>query len=250
MAGFVRRIPGPMDIAMVAHPSVTVLIDLSDRIAYGDRRRGSVVAGLLPGEFEASGTGPAECLQIRLEPVVAAAVLRGSAELCGSLVAFEDVWGSDAERFVDTLRAAHSWDERFAITSYAVARRSGERHPVAREVEHTWRRMVVSRGRTRVDGLADEVGWSRQRLWSRFRSQLGLTPKRAAGLVRFDHAAHLLATGRPAVEVAIESGYADQAHLHRDVRAFSGLTPRDVARAAWLGIDAVAWPSAAQPSRA
>ncbi|MEV4112185.1 hypothetical protein [Nonomuraea sp. NPDC049695] len=50
----------------------------------------------------------------------------------------------------------------------------------------------------RVDGLADEVGWSRKRLWSRFRSQLGITPKRAARLVRFDHAAHLLAAGHAA----------------------------------------------------
>nr|WP_254715921.1 helix-turn-helix domain-containing protein [Actinomadura sp. WMMB 499] len=58
----------------------------------------------------------------------------------------------------------------------------------------------------RVDRLADEVGWSRKRLWSCFRSQLGITPKHAARLVRFDHAARLLAAGRTAADAALRSG--------------------------------------------
>ena len=110
------------------------------------------------------------------------------------------------------------------------------------------RRTLTSRGRVRVEGLADEVGWSRERLWSRFRSQLGITPKRAARLVRFDHAAHLLAAGHAAAGVAAESGYVDQSHLHREVKEFAGLTPTAVATAPWLAIDDVAWP-ASSPTR-
>lgn len=83
----------------------------------------------------------------------------------------------------------------------------------------------------------------RKRLWSRFRSQIGLTPKRAARLVRFDHAAHLLAAGNAAAQVAAASGYVDQAHLHREVKAFTGVTPTAVAAAPWLAIDDVAWPT-------
>ncbi|MFG2054518.1 helix-turn-helix domain-containing protein [Micromonospora sp. NPDC048930] len=92
------------------------------------------------------------------------------------------------------------------------------------------------------------MGWSRKRLWSRFRSQLGITPKRAARLVRFDHAAHLLAANHSPASVATESGYVDQPHLHREVNAFTGLTPTAVANAAWLAIDDVAWP-ASSPTR-
>jgi AraC-like DNA-binding protein len=110
------------------------------------------------------------------------------------------------------------------------------------EVVYTWRRTVTSRGRVRVHGLAEEVGWSRKRLWSRFRSQIGLTPKRAAQLVRFDHAAHLLAAGHAAASVAAQSGYVDQSHLHREVKAIAGVTPTAVATAPWLAIDDVAWP--------
>jgi AraC-like DNA-binding protein len=175
-------------------------------------------------------------------------VLGASTELSGTVVSLEDVWGRDAGRVEDRLRAAASWDERFTIAVEILGRRLGARPPVDPEVAYTWRRTLTSRGRVRVDGLADEVGWSRKRLWSRFRSQLGITPKRAARLVRFDHAAHLLAAGHAAASVAAESGYVDQSHLHREVKAFVGLTPAAVAVAPWLAIDDVAWP-ASSPTR-
>jgi AraC-like DNA-binding protein len=139
-----------------------------------------------------------------LSPVVAAAVLGASTELTGTVASLEDVWARDAGQVEERLRAATSWDERFTIAADVLARRLGARPSVDPEVAYTWRRTVTSRGRVRVDGLADEVGWSRKRLWSRFRSQIGLTPKRAAQLVRFDHAAHLLAAGHPAASVAAQ----------------------------------------------
>lgn len=254
MAGFRHHAPAPVDIGMVAHPGVTLFVDLSEGAGIGyhthsGHQRGSVVVGLLPGELRVTGWGAGECLQIRLEPVAAAAVLGASAELNGTVVSLEEVWGRDAGRAGDRLRAAASWDERFTIAVDVLGRRLAARPPVDPEVAHAWRRTRTSRGRVRVDGLADEIGWSRQRLWSRFRSQLGITPKRAAQLVRFDYAAHLLAAGHAAAGVATESGYVDQSHLHREVRAFAGLTPTAVAVAPWLAIDDVAWP-AASPTRA
>jgi AraC-like DNA-binding protein len=248
MAGFRQRVPAFGDIAMVAHPSVTLLVDLSEGEGlgydvHGRRQRGSVVIGLLPGDLRAAGWARVECLQIRLEPAAAAAVLGATTELSRTVVPLEDVWGRDAGRAEERLRAAASWDERFTIAAEILARRLGNRPVADPEVAYAWRRTLTSRGRVRVDGLADEVGWSRKRLWSRFRSQLGLTPKRAARLVRFDHAAHLLAAGHAAAGVAAESGYVDQSHLHREVKAFAGLTPTAVAAAPWLAFDDVAWPA-------
>ncbi|MEU6749532.1 helix-turn-helix domain-containing protein [Spirillospora sp. NPDC046719] len=253
MAGFRQRVPAIADIAMVAHPSVTLLVDLSetDGLAYRahDRRgHGSFVAGLVPGGLRTGGRVGA-CLQIRLGPVAAASLLGAAADLTGTVVSLEDVWGRDAGRAEDRLRAAASWDERFAIAAEILARRPEARRRVDPEVAHAWRRTLAGRGRTRVDGLADEVGWSRKRLWSRFRSQLGITPKRAARLVRFDHAAHLLVAGDAAADVAARCGYADQSHLHREVRTFTGLTPAAVAVAPWLAIDDVAWPASPRPPR-
>lgn len=252
MAGFRQRVPAIVDMAMVAHPCVTLLFDLSDGDglvydAHGRRGRGSVVVGLVPGEVRAGGR-VGTCLQIRLEPVAAATLLGGSAELSGHLVALEEIWGREAGRVEERLRAAGSWPERFAVATEVLGRRLGARTgrpPVDPEIAFTWRRTLTDRGLVRVDGLADEVGWSRKRLLARFRSQLGITPKHAARLVRFDRAARLLATGHSLAGVAATSGYSDQSHLHREVRAFTGLTPKALAVAPWLAMDDVAWPDSA-----
>ncbi len=74
----------------------------------------------------------------------------------------------------------------------------------------------------------------------------GMTPKRAAQLIRFDHAAHRLAGGHSPATVAAEGGYTDQSHLYREVMAFAGLTPTAIAHAPWLEVDPVAW-SAPRP---
>jgi AraC-like DNA-binding protein len=184
-----------------------------------------------------------------LSPVVAHAVLGAGAELSGTVVALDDLWGSEAVRIQEQLRAAASWEDRFVIAEAVLGRRQETSRAVDPEVAFAWGQLVACRGRVRVERLAAETGWSRKRLWSRFRSQIGLTPKRAARLVRFDHAARLLAAGRSAAVVAADSGYADQSHLHRDVLAFAGMTPAAAAVTPFLAVDDVAWPDAVSASR-
>ncbi|HEV2779252.1 MAG TPA: hypothetical protein VGX25_07605 [Actinophytocola sp.] len=86
------------------------------------RQRGSVVIGLLPGDLRASGCAE-ECLQIRLEPQVAAAVLGASPDLSETMAPLVDLWGRDAGRVEDRLRTATSWDERFTIATEILGRR-------------------------------------------------------------------------------------------------------------------------------
>jgi AraC-like DNA-binding protein len=247
MAGFRDRTSEPVDLDVVPYPAITVVVELGEEPlvvddASGRQQRGSVVAGLAPGSVRVRGRD-IECLQIRLSPVVAHAVLGASSELGGTVVAFDDLWGPDATFTQEQLRAAASWDDRFALAEAALVRRYESGRPVDPEIAHAWGHMVTSRGQVRVDQLAAEVGWSRKHLWSRFRSQIGLTPKRAARLVRFDHAAHRLAAGHSAARVAAETGYVDQSHLHREALAFTGETPIAVALAPWLAVDDIAWPT-------
>lgn len=146
------------------------------------------------------------------------------------------------------LRAAGSWAKRFAIAQATLARLDGAGRAVDPEIAFCWRRMVADRGRVRVERLAAETGWSRKRLWSRFRAQTGLTPKRAARLIRFDQAAHRLAAGHRTASVAAACGYSDQSHLHRDVMTFTGMTPAALAVSPFLAVDDVAWPPSTHPA--
>lgn len=244
MAGFRNRADDLVDIQVVPYPAVTLFFDFGDGLlvedASGHQQRGSVVAGFTPGRVRGQGRD-IECLQVRLSPLVAHAVLGASSALGETVAALEDLWGRDATRIQEQLRAAGSWRDRFAIAGAALARRYEAGWVVDPEVAFAWGQMVQNRGRVGVERLSAEVGWSRKRLWARFGSQVGLTPKRAARLVRFDHAAHRLAVGDHAALVAAESGYVDQSHLHRDVMAFAGVTPAAVAIAPWLAVDSVAW---------
>jgi AraC-like DNA-binding protein len=255
MAGFRDRGMTPAGHRVIPHPGVTLAVEfgagpLIVDDAAGWQRRGSLVAGLgLGGAVRVRGEN-FEAVQVRLSPVVARAILGASpADLDGAVVPLDDLWGREASRIRERLGDVTSWEERFALTDALLARRREAGSSVDPEVAWAWHRIVVGRGLVRVDELAAEVGWSRKRLWSRFRSQIGLPPKSAARLVRFDHAAHRLAAGEGAARVAVESGYADQSHLHRDVVAFTALTPATLAGEPWLAIDDLAWTGHGTPAQ-
>ncbi|MHA7987161.1 helix-turn-helix domain-containing protein [Rathayibacter sp. CAU 1779] len=242
MAGFRAR-RGFGDLQVVPYPAVTLFLDLGGEPLHvddgnGARLSGSVALGLAPKSLHGRGSD-VECLQVRLSPLLAHAI--GLPSEFGSAATMTDVWGSSAARLEGRLRRAPSWEERFALVAEAVASRASASAAPDPEVGQAWRRLVASRGSVRVGALATEVGWSRKRLWSRFGTQTGLTPKGAGRLIRFDQAVHRLARGSAAVMVAAEIGYADQSHLSREVADFTGSTPAAIATAPWLDVDDVAW---------
>ncbi|MFH8387770.1 helix-turn-helix domain-containing protein [Kitasatospora sp. NPDC018058] len=249
MAGFRDRGVVPIDLRVIPQPAVSLALEFGSGMPFveqdgGWQLRGSIVAGLGAG---ASGAvrvrgGSYEGVQVRLSPLVARAALGVSpAELDGAVFGLEELWGREASRIREGLDDASTWEQRFALTDALLARRIAEGPAVDAEVGWAWRRIVASQGVVKVEGLATEVGWSRKRLWARFQAQIGLPPKRAADLVRFDHAVHRLTAGEPATLVAAESGYADQSHLHRDIVARTGATPVTVVGDPWLEVDDVAW---------
>jgi AraC-like DNA-binding protein len=251
MAGFRDRGVTPPGLRLIPHPAVTLILVLGGTIAVEDAagraHRGSFVTGLGLGEVIRAVRAEAfECMQVRLSPVVARTVLGGAAtELGGVVVTLDDLWGPEAARITEQLGALSSWRERFAWIDAWLARRGAAAARTSQEVDPevawAWRRIVAGRGMVRIEHLAAELGWSRKRLWSRFGSQIGLPPKRAVKLVRFDHAVHGLVAGQAAGAVAADGGYTDQSHLHRDVVAFTGLTPATVVKEPFLAIDDIAW---------
>ena len=75
--------------------------------------------------------------------------------------------------------------------------------------------------------MTDVISLSPKRFIERFRTQVGVTPKRFCRILRFQHAvtqAHRTA-GIDWADVALACGYFDQPHLIHDFRAFAGMTP-------------------------
>nr|BFE51688.1 helix-turn-helix domain-containing protein [Saccharothrix mutabilis subsp. capreolus] len=248
MAGFRIGDDHPVELRAFPHPAVTVAVGFGDRpldvhAEAGRIRSGGLVAGLGFTALRVRADG-IQCVQVRLSPLIAHRVLGVPlAELRGGVVTLDDLWGRDTPRLRERLHHTRTWAERFAVLDAELRVRRQAGKPVDPEVAWVWRLIVAGRGRVRVSDLAARAGWSRQRLWSRFGAQLGLTPKRAAMLVRFDNAIHHLVRGRSAALVAADAGYTDQPHLHHDVRAFTGgITLASAAREPWLTVDARAWP--------
>jgi AraC-like DNA-binding protein len=88
--------------------------------------------------------------------------------------------------------------------------------------------ILRARGRVRIAELAQRLGWSRRRLERVFARDLGVRPKLYARIVRLN--AVLAALDRAergrAVDLALEAGYFDEAHLLRDFRSLAGRTPQ------------------------
>jgi AraC-like DNA-binding protein len=76
---------------------------------------------------------------------------------------------------------------RHLVARYIGEPRSPDTAAPAREVDWAWRRMIGAGGRVRVTSLAEEVGWSRRHFGERFR-EVGLSPKQAARVLRFERA--------------------------------------------------------------
>jgi AraC-like DNA-binding protein len=150
-------------------------------------------------------------------------------ELRGQTVDLTDVLGATGRRLAEQLREAPTWRQRFALVDEFLLRRLGGGPRPSPEVGWAWGRLVATAGAASIGRIANEVGWSHRHLIARFRQQVGLAPKTAARLVRLDGVWRGLDDRRPLDwgQLAADAGYADQAHLIRDFRQFTGTTPTE-----------------------
>jgi AraC-like DNA-binding protein len=76
-----------------------------------------------------------------------------------------------------------------------------------------------------LEELASVAGLSRAHLIRAFRRQFHITPHSFLTDIRVQHARRRLRQGGQPAEIALECGFADQAHFTRHFKARSGLTP-------------------------
>ena len=115
--------------------------------------------------------------------------------LANTPVARIDVLGSDGRRLGELARDLPTWKERFSLVdSFLLARMDQGPRP-SPEVSHALTMLVESDGRRPIGQLAADTGWSHKHLITRFKRQVGLAPKMAARLIRFENVRRHLAGG-------------------------------------------------------
>lgn len=191
----------------------------------------TVVSGLQATPALIAHDGTQEGVTISLSPLGCTALLRlPAAELWDISAEVSTVVGRRGEELGERVQLAGSWEARFAACDRVLLGWLGEARAAA-AVAGAWGAIVAAGGRLTVDELAGRAGYSRQHLTRLFRHELGLGPKVASRVVRFERAVALLRQREPAVplaEIAHACGYVDQAHLCREVADLAGCTPREL----------------------
>ncbi|MFD5844051.1 helix-turn-helix domain-containing protein [Streptomyces chartreusis] len=139
-------------------------------------------------------------------------------ELRDRRVELADLWPAvEVRRLCDRVEAAA--DPVTALEDVALARAAAvdEPDPVLRRVV-----TALDAGRP-VAATADELGLGARKLHRRCLSAFGYGPKTLARIMRLQRALALARGGTAFADTAVRAGYADQAHLARDVKELAGL---------------------------
>lgn len=168
---------------------------------------------------------PLRCLEVIFHPDAFAALTGQSPAALQDLEEPATDWlPAEWHEWPDALRARDeaaqiAWIEAWLTPRWAEARARWNRG-LGESLRHITRRTVAATVR------AFDVG--ERQMQRQFRAQVGLTAAQARRLQRMNEAVFALrsaADGESLAALAAELGYADQAHMARELRALTGLPP-------------------------
>ncbi|MDQ0937353.1 AraC-like DNA-binding protein [Streptomyces turgidiscabies] len=162
---------------------------------------------------------PAHWAGVRFPPGMAPALLGVPAhELRNRRVELADLWDASRVRRL-SVRVDGAPDPLAALEEVALERaaRTPAPDPLLGALV-----AALEAGRP-VGRTADELGLSARQLHRRSLTAFGYGPKTLARVLRLQRALAMARSGVPFAETATRTGYADQAHLARDVRELAGM---------------------------
>lgn len=149
-----------------------------------------------------------------------------ASELQDQQVGLEDLWGRAAGEMRERILEATTVDARLAVLEKCLTEMapSLERHPA---VQFALNEFQPGLGIRNVAEVTGQIGMSAKRFIQVFGKEVGLTPKLFCRVRRFQRVLGSIAKRQQIdwADVAVSTGYFDQAHFIHDFRAFSGLNP-------------------------
>ncbi len=171
--------------------------------------------------------GEINLIGVRFRPGGLAAFTRQPIhEFANQVIDLHNGLGSEAESLEYQLYDAHDFDRQAALLDRFFLARW---HPTEahRITFHLAGQIAAACGEVNIQQLSAEAGYSIRTVDRLFRQHLGLTPRLYARIQRFQAALRLLssAASPPFLQIALATGYYDQAHFTHDFIAFAGMTP-------------------------
>ncbi len=182
------------------------------------------LVGTLTRPLQVRPRGRVKTMGVRFRPFGLSAFLAAPLhELKDRATPIVDLWDGPAGRLEQALGEARTDADKAGEAERFLLDRLRPRIDTAIEV--TVGAILRSRGQARLEPLARRSGLSLRQVERRFRDAVGVGPKALSRVVRFQEVLRRLSGDEPWVEVALDCGYYDQAHLIRDFRDFVGLAP-------------------------
>lgn len=184
-----------------------------------------IVAGPDTGPYLGPVQPGSTCVGVRFRPGQGpGAIGLPAAELRDRRLPIAQVWPAAAVRRLTAILDAATTD-RPAAMAREVARLLRQARPVDPRTDAVAARLRAGHP---VASTADAVGLGPRELHRMSLAAFGYGPKTLARILRFNRALALARTGVAFATVASTTGYADQAHLSREVRDLAGVTLRDL----------------------
>jgi AraC-like DNA-binding protein len=166
---------------------------------------------------------------VRLRPGAAAAVFGPSAaELLDRDTPLCDIWGPATAALSLRVTQVPSIEAKLGTAEALLARRLGAADPPDRMIAAATR-WLARHPAGRIEDLADLLEVGPRRLHRRFTVAVGYGPKTFQRVLRMQRALALAARDRRPegglAGLALEAGYADQAHMSRELRLLTGRSP-------------------------
>jgi AraC-like DNA-binding protein len=235
ITGYREDAPGHFRQTEAASLVVPLVISFGDpfaiglgRVPGGNDRYGSFAAGLFAGPVVIDSFGASNCVQINFTPLGARRFFgMPMSELTDRMIPLDGILGNEGTALRERLGNESEWQARFDLVEGFVRSRLARNVAPRTEVDWAYRCLTESQGRAKIASIAQSVGWSRKHLAKCFAENVGLGPKMLARIIRFNAALKFAQGGDENgwADISAACGYADQAHLTREFREFSGQTP-------------------------
>ena len=198
----------------------------------GQRFAGGIVQAPQQGPFFRETGEPSSVVGVHFRAGGAAALFGVPLTELSTPATPDELWGPEAAALRDRLQALPGTAARLRhLEAWLLSRlHRAPRH--AADAPIAWALQAFEGAVPHsVAEVRGALGWSPKRFIAEFSQRVGLTPKRYLRIARFQRIVQVAASCRTSrtpvdwVELALAEGYADQAHLVREFRGFSGLTP-------------------------
>ena len=174
----------------------------------------------------------------RFHPGAAAAWLGMPAtEIAGQRLALEELWGRKARRMNGEVGSPEAPD-LLAALQVAIGRANSEAPPADQTMRAAYELIEAGSpsGAPLVPWLGRALAMSERTLRRRFDESFGYGPKTLDRILRYQRYLRMSRRGKASsAMLAAEAGYADQAHLVRESRRLTGMTPVEFERLVGFG---------------